>query len=62
MERDFMQLAGKAGHFTHGKNYLLGILCFVHGVEDDEATSPSFAIEKATIDTSNSSREALGAT
>ena len=42
MERCFMQLAGKAGHFTHGKNYLLPIVSFVRGAEGDEATSPSF--------------------
>ena len=62
MERDFMQLAGEARHFTHGKNYLFAILSFVCGADGDEATSPSFVSENATIDASSSSLEALGAT
>ena len=56
-----MQLAGKAGHFTHRKNYLLPIVSFVHGAEGDEATSPSFVGEKAAIDASSLSLEALSA-
>ena len=43
MERDFMKLEGEFRHFAHKKNYLLALFTFVHGVEDDEATSPSFA-------------------
>ena len=62
MKRDIMQLAGKAGHFTNKKNYLLVILSFVHGVEGDEATSPSFATENEAIDTSSMSLEAFIAT
>ena len=60
IERDFMQLAGRAEHFGHGKkNYLLAIFSFVRGAEGDEATSPSFASENAAIDASSSSLEAL---
>ena len=59
MERDFILLEGEARHFAHGKNYLLAILSFVHGVEGDEATSPSFVSENAAIDASNSSLEVL---
>ena len=56
-------MAGKAEHFGHGKKtYLLAIFTFVHGVEGDEATSPSFASENAAIDASSSSLEALIAT
>ena len=47
------------GHFAHEKNYLLALFTFVHGVEDDEATSPSFAAENEAIDASNSSLEAV---
>ena len=59
MERNFMQLASKAGRFTHGKNCLLAILSFVHGVEGDEATSPCFVAENAAVDAFSSSVEAL---
>ena len=54
-----MQLAGKAGHFSHEKIYLLAILSFACGVEGDEATSLSFAAENKVIDASNASLEAL---
>ena len=56
-----MQLAGKAGHFTHGKNYLLPIFSFVRGAEGDKATSPSFVGENAAIDASSLSLEARSA-
>ena len=62
MERDFKQLEGKVRHFAHEKNYLLALFTFVRGVEDDEATSPSFAAENEAIDASSSSLEALIAT
>ena len=57
-----MQLVGKAGHFTHGKNYLLPIFSFVRGAEGDEATSPSFVVENAAIDASSLLLEAFTAT
>ena len=57
----FMQLAGKAGHFTHGKNYLLPIFSFLCGTKGDEATSPSFVGENAAIDASSLSLEARSA-
>ena len=62
IERYFMLLEGEGGHFTHGKNYLLPIISFVHGAEGDEATSPSFVGENAAIGASSSSLEALSAT
>ena len=63
MQRDFMQLESEVGHFAHGKkNYLTSLFTFVHGVEGDEATSPSFAAENEAIDASSSSLEALIAT
>ena len=62
MDRHFMELAGKAVDFTHGKNYLLAILSFVYGVEGNEATLLSFATENKAIDASNSSLEVLIAT
>ena len=40
------------------KNYLLVLFTFVHGVEGDEATSPSFASRNGLIDASISSPEA----
>ena len=49
---DFMQLVGKAGHFTRGNNYPLAILSFVHGVESDKATPPSFPTKNKAIDAS----------
>ena len=52
----------KLGTFHTKKNYLLALFIFVHGVEDDEATSPSFAAENAAIEASSSSLEALIAT
>ena len=45
MERDFILLEGEVRHFAHRKNYLLAILSFVHGVEGDEATSPSLYLK-----------------
>ena len=62
MKRDLMQLEGKVGHFAHEKNYLLALFTFVRGVEDDEATSPSFATENEATDASSSSLEAVIAT
>ena len=62
MERYFMQLAGEARHFTHGKKYLLAIFSFVRGTEGDEAMSHSFATKNVAIDASSSSLEALFAT
>ena len=59
MEHDFVQLAGKSGHFTHGKNSLLAILSFVRGKQGDETTSPSFEAENEAIDASSSLLEVL---
>ena len=58
MECDFMQLAGKVGHFTSGKNCPLVILSSVHGIEGDKAMSPSFEAENKVIDASSASLEA----
>ena len=44
------------------KNYLIVLFTFVHGVEGDEATSPSFAASKAGIDAFTKLLEALIAT
>ena len=62
MECDFMQLEGEVGHFAQGKNNLIALFTFVHGVESDEATPPSFAAENKAIDASSSLLEALIAT
>ena len=52
----------KFGILHTNKNDLLALFTFVRGVEDDEATSPSFAAENAGIDASSSSLEAVIAT
>ena len=44
---------------TEKKNYLLALSIFFCGVEDDEATSPSFVADNLAIDASSSSLEAL---
>ena len=44
------------------KKYLLVLSIFVHGVEGEEATSPSFVSENAAIDASSSLLEAFIAT
>ena len=48
--------------YKRKKNYLLALSIFVHGVEGDEATSPSFTAGNEAIDASSSSLEALIAT
>ena len=35
MERDFMELEGKVGHFAHGKKQIVAIFTFVRGAEGD---------------------------
>ena len=53
IERDFMQLAGKAEHFGHGKkNYLLAIFTFVNGEEGGRATSSSSESRNGSINAS----------
>ena len=52
----------KFGILHTKKNCLLALFTFVHGVEDDEATSHSFAAENEAIDASSSSLEAVIAT
>ena len=52
----------KLGTLHTEKNYLTLRFTFVHGVEGDEATSPSFAAENKAIDASSSLLEALIAT
>ena len=52
----------KLGTLHLEKNYLVAILSFVHGVEGDEATLPSFVTENGPIDASSSSLEALSPT
>ena len=46
-------------HTEKKKTYVIALFTFVHGVEGDEATSPSFVAEKEAIDASSSSLEAL---
>ena len=48
----------KFGTLHTEKNYLLALFTFVHGVEGDEATSPSFASRNGLIGASRSSPEA----
>ena len=52
----------KLGTLHTKKNYLLALLTFVRGVEDDEAMLPYFAAENQAIDASSSSLEAVIAT
>ena len=59
MERDFMQLEGKVGHFTHRKKLIcLCLFTFVRGAEGDRAMSPSSASRNGPIDASRLSLEA----
>ena len=48
----------KFGTLHTEKNYLLALFTFVHGVEGDEAMSPSFASRNGLIDASRSSLQA----
>ena len=48
----------KFGTLHKGKNYLLVLFTFVHGIEGDKATSPSFASRHGSIDASRLSLEA----